>query len=89
MVSPSVLAGYVEELRSRPLLLVQLAPHLDVIRVRDSERSKHMFEQWSHLDAEMRAAMTPFGLWLDSSEMTVEQTVAEILARSDEAVVAA
>ena len=89
VVSPSVLAGYVEGLRSRPLLLVQLAPHVDVIRVRDSERSKHMFERWSHLDAEMRAAMTPFGLWLDTSEMTVAQTVAEILARSDEAVVAA
>ena len=89
VVSRSVLAGYIEELRSRPLLLVQLAPHLDVIRMRDSQRSKHMFEQWNHLDAEMRAAMAPFGLWLDTSEMTVDQTVAEILARSDEAVVAA
>jgi hypothetical protein len=32
--------------------------------------------------------MTGFGLWLDTSAMTVTETVREILARRDEAVVA-
>jgi hypothetical protein len=41
-----------------------------------------------HLDAEMRARMTAFGLWLDTSRMTAAQTVSQILARSEEAVVA-
>jgi chloramphenicol 3-O-phosphotransferase len=88
VVSVPVLDGYIAGLRSRPLLLVQLAPSLDVIRVRDSGRHKQVFEMWSHLDAEMRAGMTPYGLWLDTSTMTAAETVDEILARCDEANVA-
>ncbi len=88
VVSVSVLDGYIAGLRSRPLLLVQLAPSLDVVRVRDSGRHKQVFEMWSHLDAEMRAAITPYGLWLDTSAMTAAETVGEILARRDEAIVA-
>jgi predicted kinase len=88
VVSAPVLEGYLAGLRSRPLLLVQLAPRLDVIRMRDSARSKHVFAMWSHLDAELRTGMTGFGLWLDTSAMTVTETVREILARCDEAVVA-
>jgi hypothetical protein len=87
VVSVRVLDGYITGLRSRPLLLVQLTPSLDVIRVRDSGRHKQVFEMWSHLDAQMRA-MTPHGLWLDTSAMTAIETVDEILARSDDAVVA-
>jgi len=47
-----------------------------------------VFDLWSHLDAEMRARMTAFGLWLDTSRMTAAQTVSQILARSEEAVLA-
>ena len=89
VVSPGVLDGYLDGLRCRPLLFVQLAPSLDVIRLRDSTRNKHVFDLWSHLDAEMRARMTAFGLWLDTSRMTAAQTVSQILARSEEAVLAA
>lgn len=88
VVSVPVLEGYIAGLRSRPLLLIQLAPDLDVIRVRDSGRHKQVFEIWGHLDAAMRAGMTPYGLWLDTSAMTATETVDEILARSDEAIVA-
>lgn len=88
VVSPGVLDGYLTGLRCRPLLFVQLAPSLDVIRLRDGARNKHVFDLWSHLDAEMRAGMTTFGLWLDTSGMTAAQTVSQILARSGEAVVA-
>lgn len=88
VVSVPVLDGYVAGLRSKPLLFVQLAPSLDVIRVRDSGRHKQVFEMWSHLDAEMRTGMTSYGLWLDTSAMTAAETVDEILARCDEAIVA-
>jgi chloramphenicol 3-O-phosphotransferase len=88
VVSIAVLDGYIGGLRSRPLLLVQLAPSLDVIRARDSGRDKHVFELWSHLDAELRTGMRSYGLWLDTSAMTAAETVDEILARSDEAIVA-
>jgi chloramphenicol 3-O-phosphotransferase len=88
VVSAPVLEGYLARLRSRPLLLVHLAPSLDVVRMRDGARDKSVFEMWSHLDAQLRAEMTGFGLWLDTSMMTVTETVCEILARCDEAVVA-
>ena len=84
----SVLDRYIARLRSRPLLLVQLAPSLDVIRERDRGRHKQVFEMWSHLDAEMRTAMRPYGLWLDTSAMTAPESVDEILARCHEANVA-
>ncbi len=89
VVSPRVLEGYVDGLRCRPLLFVQLAPSLEVIRLRDGARQKHVFDMWNHLDADMRAGMTSFGLWLDTSRLTAAETVSQILARSDEAVVAA
>jgi predicted kinase len=88
VVSAPVLEGYLARLRSRPLLLVQLAPRLDVVRGRDGARHKGVFAMWSHLDAELRTEMTGTGLWLDTSAMTVSETVGQILARCDEAVVA-
>jgi gluconate kinase len=88
VVAPSVLSGYLDGLRCRPLHFVQLAPSLDVIQQRDAARHKHFFEMWKHLDAEMHSWPTEPGLWLDTSRLTVEETVSQILARSDEAVVA-
>jgi chloramphenicol 3-O-phosphotransferase len=88
VISASVLDGYTAGLRSRPLLFVQLAPSLAVIRGRDSGRHKQVFEMWSHLDATMRAEMKPYGLWLDTSKMTAAEAVDEILTRCDAAIVA-
>ena len=62
-------------------------PRLDVVQARDRDRDKQVFDAWSFLDEEMRTRMPRIGLWLDTSEMTVEETVAEILARTDEAVI--
>jgi gluconate kinase len=87
VVSPGVLRGYLDELRCRPLLFVQLAPSLAVVKKRDGGRNKHVFELWSHLDAQMRAEMISFGLWLDTSRLTAPETVGQILARSGEAVI--
>lgn len=84
VVSTSVLEIYRERLRTRPLVFVQLAPNLEVIRERDSARHKQVFEIWGHLDAQMRESMARVGLWLDTSNMTVEETVDTILAREQE-----
>ena len=88
VVSPSVLDNYLRELTGRPLLLVELIPSVDVVQRRDQGRDKHVFELWRHLDTELRTAMPRVGLWLDTSTLTVEQTVREIKARQDEAIVA-
>jgi predicted kinase len=83
VVSPGVLARYQEQLLTRPLAFVQLAPRLEVVRARDAGRDKHWFEVWSHLDAEMRQWDPRPGLWLDTSDMTVADTVDAILDRGE------
>ncbi len=44
-----------------------------------------MYELWQHLDAELRTGMPRVGLWLDTSRLTADETVDQILARLDEA----
>lgn len=89
IVSPHVLAFYLSELRFASLKFVQLTPSVEVVRTRDEERDKHVFEIWGHLDAEMRAWAEPRpGLWLDSSHLNAAQTTDSILSRLPEAVVA-
>jgi chloramphenicol 3-O-phosphotransferase len=87
IVSPSVLDTYRQNLSGRPLLLVELVPSVDVIQRRDQGRDKHVFDMWRHLDTELRTAMPRLGLWIDTSMLTAEQTVREIVDRLDEAVI--
>ena len=86
VVIGSRLGDFTSDLRSRPLLFVLLTPRLDIVRQRDSERpEKQVFRTWRHLDQAMREETPQEGLWLDSSELTAEQTVDEILRRAEEA----
>lgn len=84
VVSPGVLETY--KALSEPVSFVQLTPNLDVIRARDANRDKHVFDIWQHLDAQMRAWPEPRpGLWIDTSDQSAEQSVDVILDRADEA----
>jgi predicted kinase len=76
---------YVSDLRGRPLLFVMLVPRPDVVREREMSRNKYVFDRWAHLDDEMRSDTPRVGLWLDSSGLTAEETVEEILRRAAEA----
>lgn len=87
VVSPGVLETY--QALGRWIRFVQLTPSLEVVETRDAGRDKHVFEVWKHLDEQMRSWPEPRpGLWLDTSGMTPEGTVAEILQRIDETIVA-
>jgi len=82
------LAHYLEDLRTRPVRLVLLAPPLAVSLARDRARAiKQVGHIWAHLDGEMREEMAGIGLWLDTERQTPDETVAAIMARLDEAVV--
>jgi cytidylate kinase len=86
-----LLETFLVYLRSRPLRLVVLAPDVDVVQRRESGRDKVAYgSRWSpaQLDAVLRAETPRVGLWLDSSELTPEQTVDEIQRRRDEALLA-
>lgn len=76
---------YVSAVRGRPLLFVMLVPRPNVIRQRETARNKHMFDKWAHLEEAVRKEVTGRGLWLDSSELTAEETVDEIGRRANEA----
>jgi chloramphenicol 3-O-phosphotransferase len=76
------LALYARHVSAQPLGLVVLAPSLEVALERDERRRyKAVGRRWAHLDAEQRAQLGGLGLWLDTGDMTAEETVDAILAR--------
>ncbi len=82
------LLDVLEDIKSRPLYFVLLLPRLDIVEQRDRTRDeKHVFDIWSHLDDVARNETPKQGLRLDSSDMSAEETVDEILRRTDEALV--
>lgn len=71
-----------EMLAGETFVFVMLTPRLDVVRERERGRGTALWQQWEWLDDEMRKRTQRLGLWLDNSDLTVEQTVDEILARA-------
>ncbi|MEV0440116.1 AAA family ATPase [Streptomyces spectabilis] len=84
------LKRYVDLVRTRPLYVVVLAPRPEAVAAREAARAKTGYGEWTveALDSGLRAETPRIGLWLDSSELTVDQTVSAILARLGEAAVA-
>jgi predicted kinase len=73
----------------QPLSVVVLCPTPDVVAERESERHKDGYGSWTPaaLDAILRNDTPRLGLWLDSSALSVAETVDAILARLAEAAV--
>lgn len=75
-------------IRSRPLLVVVLAPHVSVIADREKNRGKTAYGTWAirQLDDLLRHETPRLGLWLDTSGQTAAETADDILSRAwDEA----
>uniref|UniRef100_UPI000B82959C AAA family ATPase n=1 Tax=Saccharopolyspora kobensis TaxID=146035 RepID=UPI000B82959C len=83
------LAELVEQIHSRPLLVVVLAPDVEAIADREAGRGKTAYDTWAiaELNAVLHEQTPRLGLWLDTSGQTPEQTIEEILRRWPEAVV--
>ncbi len=82
------LLDVLEDIKSRPLYFVLLLPRLEIVEQRDRARQeKHVFDIWAHLDEVARTETPKQGFWLDSSDMTAEETVDEILRRREEALI--
>jgi hypothetical protein len=71
-------------IRSRPLLLVNLVPSLEVLERRNKERpNKNVFHPWGPiLHRAMRETRRDVGMWLDNSSLCVTETVDEIMRRA-------
>ncbi|QKW10780.1 AAA family ATPase [Streptomyces sp. NA04227] len=80
------LSAYVDLVRTRPLYVVVLAPKPEEVARREAGRAKSGYgagaELWdvARLDRGLREETPNIGLWLDSSALTVAETVEALLA---------
>jgi cytidylate kinase len=76
------------DLATRPFCFVMLNPSLDALRRRNAQRAKRdVFHQARYLHPIVQQTQR-IGLWIDTSELDVLQTIERILASLDEAAVA-
>ncbi len=80
-----LLDAYRNYLMGAALHLVVLAPGAEVALKRDGQRTKTAAPDWTYLEPRFREELGDLGLWLDTSDLTVHQTVDTLLARKPEA----
>lgn len=80
------LQQFIGMIESRPLFLVVLNPNTEAVAAREQSRSKKGYGDWTpaSLNAVLQKETPKIGMWLDSSEMTPEETVEAILKRAGE-----
>lgn len=88
IVQDVVLGSHLSEMtamiRSRPLLVIVLAPQVSAIADREKERGKTAYGTWAikQLDDVLRRETPRLGLWLDTTGQVPGETVDEILSRA-------
>jgi uncharacterized tellurite resistance protein B-like protein len=66
--------------------LVVLAPRLEVTLQRDRDRgTKQVAHLFLHMDAELRRELAGVGWWLDTSDLSLAETVDAVLRQGIEA----
>jgi cytidylate kinase len=85
VVVGAVLEEYVHSIRSRPLVVAVLAPSVDAIARREAARDKTAYRDEmdgiAAMDRSLREDTPRIGLWLDTSDLGVDETVDAIVAR--------
>ena len=74
-------------MRTRPLYVVVLAPSAAAVAAREAGRAKSGYGAWTveELDGALGIRPPRIGLWVDSSELTVGETIEAILAQRERA----
>jgi len=75
------------ELNGLPVRYVMLAPPFHHVRQRWIDMGSPFTDAWSWIDDEIRLRTKRIGLWIDTTDLTPEQTADQILTRLDEATV--
>ncbi len=85
----AVLQEVVDMLKKWPLHGVVLCPSPDIVAQREAEREKTGYTTWTpqELDHGLRNDTPKIGLWLDTSALSVDETVEAIFAQVDESLV--
>jgi predicted kinase len=75
------LTAMIARIRTRPLHVIVLAPAVQAVAAREAGRAKTGYGSMTpeELDGAFRASTPRVGLWLDTTELSVEQTVDHIL----------
>ncbi|WP_018505383.1 AAA family ATPase [Parafrankia discariae] len=71
---------YLEHLANLPLRLVVLAPTPEAAGGRIAARDKKLADDWSFLDEALRSELAGAGTWIDSTYLSLAETVGKILA---------
>jgi predicted kinase len=90
IIIAQTLADLVDKLRQHPLYVVVLCPAPAVVAAREAERSKQGYSNETEVvdfDRVLRTETPRIGLWLDTSTLTVTETVDQILAQLDQAAI--
>jgi len=76
-----MLPRVIDMFRTRPIALVVLAPSPAAVAARERDRAKVGYRQFTpaELDADLRERTPHLGLWVDNTDLTVEETVQHIL----------
>ena len=88
VIQDVVIGGHLAEMtamiRSRPLLVIVLAPQAAAIAEREHSRGKTAYGTWAiqQLDTVLRHETPRLGLWLDTTSQTPAETAEEILSRA-------
>ena len=69
------------DLAGQPFVFVMLTARPEVLRERERGRGSELWKEWQWLDGVVRERTRRIGLWLDTSDLTPEETVAAILER--------
>lgn len=85
----AVLQEVVDMLKKWPLHVVVLCPSPEVVTKREAGREKTGYTTWTpqDLDNALRNDTPKIGLWLDTSALSVEETVTAIFAQADQSLI--
>jgi hypothetical protein len=91
------LAQYAEWVTTRPLRIIMLNPRPEVVVQREIARGSNAYRSWIDTEGSLEAAVEHFshwlddtphlGLWIDSSDLSPDETVDRVLASWDDALV--
>jgi hypothetical protein len=79
-----VLGEYCSMIRSRPRHLIVLVPSMEAVAAREANRSKKGYGTWTveQLYDGFVSGTPRLGIWLDTTDLTPDQTVDAILAET-------
>lgn len=83
-----VLPRVIDMFRTRPVALIVLAPSPAVVTSRERDRAKVGYRDFTpaDLDADLRERTPHIGLWVDNTELSVDETVQYILDNQHDAI---